>query len=88
MAEEITRDVLDLHVLTELERLNGVLEAVITHLGVPEKVIAAARLKVEMRQLDREQRLAQQQENFEMAMALGARRARLERQLAALEQAA
>ena len=88
MADELTRDVLDLHVLTELERLNGVLEAVITHLGVPEKVIAAARLKVEMRQLDREQRLAQQQDNFEMAMALGARRSKLERQLAALEQAA
>jgi len=81
-----TQDDINLFVLNELERVNAVLDALIEHSGIPARTVALARLRCEVKQLERERSAALAQANFEATVEIDHKYCEVQRQITALEQ--
>lgn len=83
--EPPTQDDINLFLLNELERVNGVLDLLTEHAQVPERALAIARLRVEMKQLDRARLAAFKQDKYDLADELSQKHDETSAQIAKLE---
>lgn len=83
--ETPTQDDINLFLLNELERMNAVVDLLAEHTQVPERALAIARLRVEMKQLDRARSAAFKQDNYDLADELSQKHDATSAQIAKLE---
>ncbi len=72
--QDISQDDINAFLLNELETVNAILDLLLTHTQVPEKEVALTRLRVQMRQLDRQREIAAKCADIEALTPLDAER--------------